>query len=311
MKRMAWVGICVAAAALGLAGCDWDTGSDADHWNSDYNWVNFSGTYRSAAGGLLVTDYTTTPSTPGSTNTLQSSGEAQGSFAAGKTSFKGTLGHGNLVKGSLVITLYNSSGGVINTFADDGNGILGSASQGTVQYVPGSWTLTLTTDFPTVPGYVRASYSYYVSNAGSTGGGANPGSTGRIYSFVLVQKGENLTFTDNNGAVYKGKIGEMRTASGVERDDEEGSFLPQEGDTLVATIECSGTSAALMQVKIVGTLQGTVASDVFTGRTLTGTWIEAAGKTGDINGQTTSIPIVSGTTDTAVDTNAAAMVVSP
>ena len=77
MKRMALIGVCVAAAALGLAGCDWDTGSDADHWNSDYNWVNFSGTYRSAAGGLLVTDYTTTPSTPGSTNTLQSSGEAQ------------------------------------------------------------------------------------------------------------------------------------------------------------------------------------------------------------------------------------------
>ena len=70
MKRLAWIGLGVVALALGGAGCSWETGGDATSWSSDYNWVNFSGLYRSAAGGLLVTDYTTTPSTPGSTNLL-------------------------------------------------------------------------------------------------------------------------------------------------------------------------------------------------------------------------------------------------
>ena len=109
-----------------------------------------------------------------------------------------------------------------------------------------------------------------------------------------------MTFTDNNGATYSGYIGEMRTASGTERSDEEGKFMPTDGDTMVATFECTGVSAALMQVKIVGTLQGTVAASVFTGRTLSGTWIEQGGKTGDINGQTTSIPVTT-TTATATD----------
>ena len=116
-----------------------------------------------------------------------------------------------------------------------------------------------------------------------------------------------MTITDNNGATYTGYIGELRTASGVEPEDE---GTPQEGDTLIASIECTGRSAALKNVKIVGSLQGTVASSVFTGRNLTGTWIELPGKTGDINGQTTSVAIAPAATET-VDTNVAAMAVSP
>lgn len=308
MKRFALVGVCVAAVAVGIVGCDWDTGSDATSWSSSYNWVNFSGVYRSAAGGLLVTDYTTTPSTPGSTNTLTVKDESQGSFVVGQQAFSGKLKNGNVSPGSLVISLYNSSGTVIRSFSDNGNGVLGSASEGTIEYVSGAWTITLGQLVPAQSaGVVLASYSYLVSNSGSAGTGARPGSTGSIYSFTVLQQGQHLTFTDNNGATYAGYIGEMRTASGTERSDEEGKFMPTDGDTMIATFECTGVSAALMQIKIVGTLQGTVASGVFTGRTLNGTWIEQGGKTGDINGQTTSVAISTATsTSTDTATNSAA-----
>ena len=44
--------------------------------------------------------------------------------------------------------------------------------------------------------------------------------------------------------------------------------------------------------RIVGIFEGTVAAGVFTGRRMDGTWIEAGGKTGNINGQTVAVPIV-------------------
>ncbi len=308
MKRFALIGACVAVLAVGIVGCDWDTGSDATSWSSSYNWVNFSGVYRSAAGGLLVTDYTTTPATPGTTNTLTVKDESQGSFAFGQMEFSGKLKNGNVSPNSVVISLYNTSGVVIRSFSDNGNGVLGSSSEGTIEYVSGAWTIKLGQLAPAQSaGIIRASYSYLVSNSGSSGSGARPGSTGSIYAFTVIQQGQHLTFTDNNGATYTGYIGEMRTASGTERSDEEGKFMPTDGDTMIASFECSGVSAALMQVKIVGTLQGTVASGVFTGRTLNGTWIEQGGKTGNINGQTTSVAISTtsaATTDTTTETAA-------
>lgn len=292
MKRIAWMGVGMAVAALGLAGCDWETGGDATNWSSAYNWVNFSGTYRSSAGGLLVTDYTTTPVTPGSTNTLTVANEAQGTFAVNQTFFEGKLKHGNIVPGSVDITLYSNAGVEIQSYSDDGNGVLGPGSAGNVAYVNGSWNINRGLLNPvTQAGYIRATYSYYVYNEGSAGGGAQPGSTGKIFVFNISHQGQNLTITDNNGATYTGYIREMRTTSGTERADEEERVMPRDGDTVVATFQCAGHSAAQMSVKIVGSLQGTVAASVFSGRTITGTWIELGGKTGDINGQTTAVAI--------------------
>lgn len=325
MKQFALIGLCVAVLAVGIAGCNWETGNDATSWSSSYNWVNFSGTYRSAAGGLLVTDYTTTPSTPGSTNTLSVQNESQPGFTAGQTVFQGKLKNGNIVAGSVGITLANSSGVAWETLSDNGNRVLtGSQGSGTISYESGTWTYNLNAGIigPVFNGISRANYSYEVSNSGSSGSGARPGSTGKIYSFIVNHQGQYLTFTDNNGATYTGKIGEIRSTSGAQNTDigqvgadEEGndaskytyyeSPLPEDGDTVNATFECSGVSAAMMRVRIVGNLQGTVAAGVFTGRALNGTWIELGGKTGDINGQTTSIPVVNTPTETAVDETAA------
>ena len=145
-----------------------------------------------------------------------------------------------------------------------------------------------------------------MTSDGTSSSGAQSGATGKIYAFNIVHKGQNLTITDSNGATYTGYIGELRTTSGVEPVD----GTPLDGDTVIATIECTGRSAALMQVKIVGTLQGTYAASVFTDRRLNGTWIETAGKTGNIYGQTTSLPVTTGTT-TTTGTNNATAAISP
>jgi hypothetical protein len=61
-------GIAVALVlALGMSGCEWSSGGGSS-WNSAYNWVNFSGVYRGANGGVLITDYSTTAATPESTD---------------------------------------------------------------------------------------------------------------------------------------------------------------------------------------------------------------------------------------------------
>ena len=328
MKRIAWVGVLTTVLAIGLVGCEWETGSGADSWSSSFNWVNFSGTYRSAAGGLLVTDYTTTPSTPGSTNVLTVAGESQGSFSAGQTAFSGQLDNGNIVPGSASIFLYNSEG-TLRTLTDNGNRVLTSGSDsGTIDYVSGAWSINFNALNPvTQDGRIRANYSYQISNSGGAGSGARPGSTGSIYSFVVVHEGQNLTLTDSNGAIYEGKISEIRSASGAQNtdigqvgDDETAndnvsqrakytyyeSPLPEDGDVIIASFDCTGISEAGIPVRITGVFQGTVATGVFTGRTMSGTWIEATtGKTGDINGQTTSLPITTVTADTGTgDTNA-------
>ena len=315
MKRFALIGMCVAALAIGLAGCNWETGNDATNWSSSYNWVNFSGVYRGVGGGLLVTDYTTTPTIPGVTN-IYSKTESGGTMPARGTTASGTVSHGAIVPGSFMVKV-----GSIATLADPGKaGVLSGSGTGVVNYDGGTWSITMDT-WSTESQSISVSYSYTVTRDGTASSGAQSGATRvKIYSFNVSHNGQHLTIVDNNGSTYTGYISQIRSLSGAENTDIQQvsgdeqarsaaakityyeSKLPEDGDAISATFECSGVSAAMMQVKIVGSLQGTVASGVFTGRTLSGTWIELGGKTGDINGQTTTVPIVTTATDTATDT---------
>lgn len=48
MKLSSILKICAASAAIVcLAACEWGAGDDADSWSDSFNWVNFSGAYRS------------------------------------------------------------------------------------------------------------------------------------------------------------------------------------------------------------------------------------------------------------------------
>lgn len=326
MKRFALIGMVMAAMAAGLVGCEWSTGDDATSWSSSFDWVNFSGVYRGIGGGLLVTDYTTTPSIPGVTN-VYSVTESGGTMPKQVGAASGNMSHRPVIPGSVMISVGNNA-----TLADPGKaGILTGNGSGTVNYEGGTWSIEL--DLAAIDwdkaNPITVSYSYTVSTDGSSSGGAEPGSTRvSIYSFSVDQTGQNLSIVDNNGATFSGKISQIRSLSGAQNTDITQvsndeisqhakatyyeSELPADGDVIVASFEASGMSAAYIPVKIVGTFEGTVAAGVFASRQMDGTWIESGGKTGNINAQTESVAIQTATTGTATtDTNTAAMAVSP
>ena len=362
------------AAAIGLvAGCEWESSGDGNSWSDAFNWVNFSGTYRSSTSGILVSAYTQKTSTTVTTSTstkANNSGnsssssnssnssssqnnsssettdavqtttntcsEAAGTLAAKHVVAGGTLKHRPIVPGTLVLRL-----GSDVVVSDNGSGALsGSGAKGTISYEGGGWSVELPdTLWSTSARAITANYAYTVTTRGPSGqsdssdgrssssgssssstsessngnnttsttttvdDGKRAGSTGgAIYSLIVVQEGQNLTITDNNGGTYKGRIGTLRSSSGATPENSNstsngGKVLPKNGDTIVATFNCKGTSAAGMSATITGTLSGTVSTSsstapgVFLGRTMQGTWIEAGGKTGDINGTTDSIAI--------------------
>lgn len=335
MKKCAGLGIVVAMAVVLLAGCSWETGSDATSWSSAFNWVSFNGTYRGASGGVLVSAYSSAPAvpaTPASTNSSVETvrNESQGVFTAGSTVFSGNLGHVDIVPGSVIVSFYNNNGVLIQSAADSGgtgsNAVAGTTGPLTVQYASGAWKVDFTAQQPvTEDGYIQASYSFNSvevdpGDDGEPAGNTLPGSSGRaIYSLSLVHQGQNLTLTDNNGAVYTGTIGEMRSASGYENTDitqvganeqdndsrsarytYQESPLPPPNDTITATFACSGTSTAGYLVKIVGSLQGNVdiTGTVFSNRRIDATWVEQGGKAGNVNGTTENIAITGSTTTT-------------
>ena len=100
MKRIFTFALCAVAAAALLTGCEWSSSSEHNEsWNDSYNWVNFSGTYRSAAGGILVTDYTSTPLVPGTTNNYNTT-ESGGTLPGGVTTGSGTTQKKPITPGS-------------------------------------------------------------------------------------------------------------------------------------------------------------------------------------------------------------------
>lgn len=296
MKKLLVFGVCVTVLGC-LLGCEWSSSGDGDSWSDSYNWVNFSGTYRNSLGGVLVTDYTTTPSTPGSTNKFKGTGKS--TLPKNASSAHGNTGKNQpVVPGTFSLTISGTDGSI--TMKDDGTGALvssGGGGSGTIT-TSGAWDFTLAAGFAVPEARsITFSYEYIVVNDGTSGSGITSGASGKtVYSFNIVHQGQNLTFTDNNGAVYTGYISSMNSSSGASNN---GAGLPENGDTVIATFKCSGNSAAGMHVTITGTLQGTVSGGVFTGRTITGTWIEGGGKTGDINGQTAAVTITVNTDEPA------------
>ena len=127
MKRIFTFALCAVAAAALLTGCEWSSSSEHNEsWNDSYNWVNFSGTYRSAAGGILVTDYTSTPLVPGTTNNYNTT-ESGGTLPGGVTTGSGTTQKKPITPGSFSLVI-----GEI-TLSDNGAGVLsGNGGSGTV-----------------------------------------------------------------------------------------------------------------------------------------------------------------------------------
>lgn len=258
----------------GLVSCDWSGTSEDESWNDRYNWVNFSGVYRGAGGGLLVSSYSTQP---GSNQGNVVSREVVARGNGTKNSFSGTLSNRGIVAGTVAISTEIVGIGTVS-LTDDGSGVLaGGGGAGTIVYSTGAYSITFTG--PVVNGSAIA-ISYEYASSGSSG------SSGKaIVSFTVTQEGNKLTFVDNNGAVYAGNFGSVRTTTGVSRDTPGSAGTPVAGDTVIGSFQVSGKSAAGYSVTITGTFQGTVGANLeLTGRVINGTWIEQGGKTGDVNG---------------------------
>ncbi len=276
MKRrwMVWAG---AGAAAALVGCDWEAGDGADTVSNRYNWVNFSGVYRAANGSYLVGEFDA-----GETNSIL--GERIATAVAGQSTYSGVLSKRRVRPSTVQIVA-----GVF-VLTDNGAGVLsGSGKTGTIVYDTGAWSIDLLGAWPPAGTPITATYQAIDAPDGGSSGAA-------IYSFTLTQSGNALTIVDSNGATYSGRISSIRSTGGVS-SDEPAATPPQPaiGDVVTASFEAEGRSRSGQNVKIVGTLTGTVASTTADGTTgtvqirladrrLSGTWIEAGGRTGDIDG---------------------------
>ena len=277
--------VCAGALVLAIvAGCEWESSSDEDSWNSAWNWVNFDGVYRPAAGRTyVVSAFAPQTTSPASTqNASQSLGTGNGAQA----NFNGTLGNTPVVAGSVTVT----AGG--QSLSDDASGNLSGNGTGSVNYNTGAITASFTLA-PSAGQNVIASYQYSVP--GSTPN-PQPGSGQAIYSITVDQTGNVLAFTDSNGVTYSGSI------SGVSQGG--GDSSGRTSGLVTATFSVSGSNGATIS----GTLQGdytapsvgtdgtSAGSGQLANRMMQGTYAQG-GQTGDVQGVggTTTITINTGT----------------
>jgi len=237
-------------------------------------------------------------------------GEADGTAPAAQLVINGKLNYGPVKPGSVTVLFGN-----VGEFRDDGAGGLSGSYEvsgeaktgtGTIDYDTGIWTIVLTQFYPLQNAQaIVVSYAYAVGSSGAATVTSTPGSTKvSIYAFNVIQEGNKLRIVDNNGSVYEGGFGSIRSTSGADQDTSFPTYA--DGDQVMGQFEASGRSAANIGVKMVGNFQATIAgvssssggttSMRLTDRRILGTWIEVGGKTGDLNGQ--AVPIVVSTTTT-------------
>lgn len=106
----------LAALAVLIGGCEWESSGDAGSWNSNYNWLDFSGVYSDAGQGVLVKD----AATAFDISSILVVSELLAFASDTLTSYSGGFAHDGIVPGSVLL-----SAGSIN-FIDDGEGGLAS-----------------------------------------------------------------------------------------------------------------------------------------------------------------------------------------
>ena len=276
------IGVVTFGAILSvLTGCEgnWQMGSSANNYNESGKWSDVSGTYVGNAGTYLVSNYSGGPITTNtSTSTSNTVSETIGTTTAGQLLYSGGLSQAPLAPDSFSVAVTAVAAG-----HDDGAGNISGTgiASGTIDYNTGAWNLSLKAAPPDGAG-ITATYQV-VSSSTSGAGGATPGSSGVVInSFTVQQSGNAVSFTDNNGSIYKGSIGLTSTNNTI-------------GGTNVAmtstvySYDVSGVSAAGYNVEMVGSflINGdTVGTNgtILIGTSISGTWLEQHGKTGHISG---------------------------
>jgi hypothetical protein len=305
-------GVVLAGA---LAGCEWESTPSSEATSSSGYFVNFSGVYRGAPGRYLVSSYSLSSSsttTGGGTSSGGSSsvafvnenqGSASGSSALPLTKFGGNLAKIPVVSGSVTIFMRDASTStLIGTFNDTGagqlqgtallEGVVPISGLGEINYATGAWYINLS--LPGLTGSFSLSASYRQdttpesdSSTVDTGTVSSGATGGTIYSFTVQQDGSSISIIDNNGKQYFGTAAAPVFTSENLQSSTSGSTtetVTQDGPVTMS-FNATGTSAAGFTVNIVGSFNGLYTDGQrVTGRTISGTWIEVGGKTGDIYG---------------------------
>ncbi len=309
MIRRALVTMVAVSMLFGfVAGCEW-TGSGSDGtWSDQYNWVNFSGVYKPISGGILVQSHAYAAATAAGTNSVATVRrrvtETIGTGTGGSRSFSSTLGHAPVASGSIFVTDGFEAFQDVptpGTLAGDKGGT------GSINYNTGAISVTFNLD-PGAGIAIQCTYEYDEalgsgSGSSSSSSSSSPqGSSLAVYSLSVFQQGNLLEMTDNNGALYKGKMGSLASSGGANQGQ------VADGSTVTAQFSANGISANGRGIKIVGTLQGryqagtssgssgsssgTATSWLLTSRTMQATWIEDGGQfTGDITAVAPTAPV--------------------
>jgi len=323
----------VVVVGVALVGCEWGGSGDNNSWNDSTSIANFSGNYQ-ANGSYLVSDYSSSSSSStGSSTTVTTAGEVnvlnenKGTIPA--VSFNGLCTLTPVKSGSFHLFITggadgqltdNGSGGLSGT-VNIGGGVTLPAS-GTINYDNGAYGVICPVAAVNVIGKnVTITYTQVTGGGGSTttsgGSSSSSGSSGKsIYAFNVQQSGNKISIIDNNGSVYSGSLGDVKTTGNLSSSSSGATFV--NGDQVIAPFSASGKSAAGIYVNLTGNFQGTVAgvtsvsetsgstttiktSFALSDRVILGTWIEDGGKTGDIKGVCGSAANVSFSSSTSTN----------
>ena len=252
-KLISWLALSLCLCVLN--GCEWTAGSGVSSWDSSGDWVDFSGSYKAADGGMLVRPFNTNAASPSTTtNTISSEYLATGDGS--KTAFEGQIAH-TPVRGSLTIftiggyRFTDSASVTADTVSLAVTPADGSA--GVFNYSTRAWALTFPA--PLASGtQILGTYQYTVA-APIQGNHGNA-----IYSFMVYQLGNKLQMTDSNGAEYNGTMG--------------------------ANTSGTNTAPSVVQFSATGVSQGynVTLVGVFQGSSMTATFIEEGGYEASVNG---------------------------
>ena len=220
-----------AICAAALVGCEWGGVHSGESWNDAYSWANFTGTYKLVtavaaedSGGETVTE---------ASDSVTTTYNGNGSYSTGKA---------GLVPGSVTVTIAS-----VGSFTDNGDKTTtfsGSAGHTvTIDYSAGNISINLAANVaPYIGKTVTIGFKYNIAEAAAAAVNESP-----ITWLNLTQKGNLLTFQDNTGMVYSGKI----TGASCPNADNEGYITAAH---IRFTFEATSTSNS--KIKLSGTLSG-------------------------------------------------------
>ena len=189
------------ACAVALVGCEWGGVHEGESWNDAYSWANFSGTYKLV--NEVVADDGSSGEEEASSGPTTVEKKSSKTFKYSETTGQYFSGQANLVPGSVTVSFgrhqFKDNGAKGLVYQGEGD------SSGTIDYSTGTFTINLKDAQDPIQGTI--SYAYYgTEGGGSSGKGQAKEITPPISWLNLTQKGNLLTFRDNDGTTYTGKI---------------------------------------------------------------------------------------------------------